>query len=200
MYRLFVTLAVVALGGCADLQPPNPMFPPTDPSAPPVSAGDDEAAEERAIVSDPAVIASAAKVQVIQNDHLGCASEVLGLVDIHEPVDSVDRALEILKRKAAKMGAEAVIGVEFHHGEPGEEPTHLSGLAVRCNDLIKGRSYEVLAKIEVKGKMGKEDDADRELMARAHELGADLVLGIGFEHGEGGGQPTRVWGTAIRFK
>jgi hypothetical protein len=28
------------------------------------------------------------------------------------------------------MGADAVVGVEFHHGE-GDEPTHLSGMAVR---------------------------------------------------------------------
>jgi hypothetical protein len=29
---------------------------------------------------------------------------------------------------------------------------------------------------------------------------ADLVIDIGFEHGEGGTQPTKVWGTAIKFK
>jgi uncharacterized protein YbjQ (UPF0145 family) len=137
---------------------------------------------------------------VLFSDHLDCPSEVLGLVDIHEPVDSVDRALEILKRKATKVGAEAVIGVEFHHGEPGEEPTHLSGMAVRCNDLLKGRSYEVLGRIEVQGKMGKEDDAEHEVLARARAMHADLILDMGFDHGEGGEQPTKVWGTAIRFR
>jgi uncharacterized protein YbjQ (UPF0145 family) len=160
----------------------------------------DEVAEERAIVNDPAIITAAERVKVIQNDHMECPTEVLGLVDIHEPVESVDRALTILKRKGAKVGADAIIGVEFHHGEPGEEPTHLSGLAVRCNDLIKGRAYDVLERIEVKGKMGKEDDAETELMARASALHADLVVNIGFEHGEGGTQPTRLWGTAIRFR
>jgi uncharacterized protein YbjQ (UPF0145 family) len=179
-----------------------PQSPPSDSQ----SSGDesskehDEAAEERAVVNDPAVIAASQKVRVVQNDELGCPSEVLGLVDIHEPVATVDRALQILKRKAAKIGAEAVIGVEFHHGEPGEEPTHLSGMAVRCNDLIKGRAYEVLGRIDVAGKMGDEDDAERELLARAGAMGADLVMGMGFEHGEGGKQPTRVWGTAIRFR
>jgi hypothetical protein len=29
------------------------------------------------------------------------------------------------------MGADAVIGVEFHHGEDEGRPTHLSGMAVR---------------------------------------------------------------------
>jgi hypothetical protein len=73
-------------------------------------------------------------------------------------------------------------------------------MAVRCNDLIKGRAYQVLERIEVQGQMGKEDDAEQELMHRASAMHADLVIGMGFEHGEGGSQPTRVWGTAIKFK
>ncbi len=124
----------------------------------------------------------------------------MGLVDIHEPVENVDQALEVLRRKAAKMGAEEVVGVEFHHGEPGEEPTHLSGMAVRCKDLLQGRQYDVIGRIEVQGKMGKEDEADKELMSRASAMHADLVIDIGFEHGEGGSVPTKVWGTAIRFR
>jgi uncharacterized protein YbjQ (UPF0145 family) len=182
------------------------MFPSTDPPGSSSareseeSSEHDEIAEEKAIVSDPAVIAAAEKVKVIQNDHIECATELVGLVDIHEPVESVDQALTVLRRKAAKMGAEAVTGVEFHHGEPGEEPTHLSGMAVRCKDLIKGRHYEALGRIEVKGKMGHEDDADKELLERASAMGADLVIDIGFEHGEGSSEPTRVWGTAVRFR
>ncbi len=204
--RLVVLLSSLAfVAGCAETQPRSADFPtasgerssatdePRDPEP-------DEAAEERAIVNDPAVIAAAQRVRVIQNDRLDCPSEVMGLVDIHEPVQNEQQALDVLKRKAAKLGAEAVIGVEFHHGEPGEEPTHLSGMAVRCRDLLKGRSYSVLEKIEIKGAMGKEDDAEAELLARAAELHADLIVDMGFEHGEGGSQPTRVWGTAIKFQ
>ena len=203
-----LVLVLLTSGGCAGLRPPDPMTPPiggarseqnSDQSSSSAEADQDEAAEERAIVNDPSVIAAARNVRVIQNNNLDCPSEVLGLVDIHEPVESADRALEVLKRKAAKVGAEAVIGVEFHHGEPSEEPTHLSGMAVRCNDLIKGRKYDVLGRIEVPGQMGDEDGAERELMARARAMRADLVIGMGFEHGEGGQQPTKVWGTAIRF-
>jgi uncharacterized protein YbjQ (UPF0145 family) len=193
---LVVVLCLPA--GCGGVESPEPRFPPAPSES--ASSDGDEAAQERALVNDPSVIAAAQHVRVIQNDQLGCPSEVLGLVDIHEPVATVDRALEVLKRKAAKLGAEAVIGVEFHHGEPGEEPTHLSGMAVRCNDLIKGRTYDVLGRIEVPGKMGDEDDAERELLARAGAMGADLVIGMGFEHGEGGSEPTKVWGTAIRFR
>jgi uncharacterized protein YbjQ (UPF0145 family) len=161
---------------------------------------DDEIAEEKAIVNDPSVIAAGERVRVIQNDTTDCSTELIGLVDIHEPVDTVDKALTILKRKAAKMGAEAVLGVEFHHGDPDHEPTHLSGMAVRCKDLLQGRKYDVLGKVEVTGKMGHEDEADKELLRRAGAMRADLVIDIGFEHGEGGNQPTKVWGTAIKFK
>jgi uncharacterized protein YbjQ (UPF0145 family) len=211
MLRTFVVLAAVAIAGCAD-RIPDPVAP-SSASSSSSEAGersdargsseareDDEIVEEKAIVNDPAVIAAGEKVKVIQNDHVECPTELVGLVDVHEPVDSEARALTILRRKAAKMGAEAVLGVEFHHGEPGEEPTHLSGMAVRCKDLLRGRQYDVLGQIEVQGKMGKEDEADRELLERAGKMHADLVIDIGFEHGEGGSQPTKVWGTAIRFK
>ena len=203
--RLIVSLASIALcAGCAAEQPRSAEFPSTTKSTTEASesksAEDDEIAEEKALMADPKLVAAASKVRVIQNDQLDCPSEVMGLVDIHQPVKTQDQALEVLKRKAAKLGADAVMGVEFHHGEPGEEPTHLSGMAVRCNDLLKGREYTVLEKIEIKGKMGKEDDAEAELLARAGAMHADLVIGMGFEHGEGGSEPTRVWGTAIKFK
>lgn len=198
--RLPVLLLPMTFSAACAAVPPRA----TDPGSARVSesrnAGDDEVAEERAIVQDPRVIAAAEHVRVIQNDTLGCPAEIMGLVDIHEPVKSEEQALDVLRRKAAKMGAEAVIGVEFHHGEPDDEPTHLSGLAVRCNDLVKGRSYDVLGKIEIKGQMGKEDEAEGQLLSRAREMRADLVIDIGFEHGEGGSVPTRVWGTAIRFR
>jgi uncharacterized protein YbjQ (UPF0145 family) len=42
-----------------------------------------------------------------------------------------DKALRDLQVKAAQLGADAVVGVEFHHGEGEGEPTHLSGLAVK---------------------------------------------------------------------
>jgi uncharacterized protein YbjQ (UPF0145 family) len=199
MRLLAAALPLLALAGCAESRPPTDPSSVDDPSSRGLE-GHDEAAEERAIVSDPAVIAAARSVRVLENDNLGCPAEVLGLVDIHEPVENVDRALDVLKRKAAKVGATAVIGVEFHHGEPGAEPTHLSGMAVRCNDLLKGRPYDELGRIEVTGKMGDEDGAARELLDRARSMRADLLIRIGFEHGDGEGQPTKVWGTAIRFR
>jgi uncharacterized protein YbjQ (UPF0145 family) len=203
--RFALTLGpLVLLAGCATTEPRSADYPragsSSEEAAGSKSDDEDEVAEERALMADSTLVAAASRIRVIQNDELECPSEVLGLVDIHQPVKTEDQALDVLKRKAAKLRADAVVGVEFHHGEPGEEPTHLSGMAVRCNDLIKGRAYDVLQRIEVQGKMGKEDDAERELMSRAGAMGADLVIGMGFEHGEGGSQPTRVWGTAIKFR
>ncbi|HEX8795806.1 MAG TPA: hypothetical protein VF765_32875 [Polyangiaceae bacterium] len=208
MHRSLALAFLVFTGGagCGGATPLPDAAYPTGVSPTPTAGeqGDapeeDEVAEEKAIVNDPAVIAAAQKVKVIQNAEADCPTELVGLVDIHEPVESVDRALEVLRRKAAKMGAEEVVGVEFHHGEPGEEPTHLSGMAVRCKDLLQGRQYDVIGHIEVNGKMGEEDEADKELLERASAMHADLVIDIGFEHGEGGSEPTKVWGTAIRFK
>jgi uncharacterized protein YbjQ (UPF0145 family) len=203
--RFTLTLGtLLLLAGCATTEPKSADYPRSGASSEEATGSssdeNDEVAEERALMADSTLAAAASRIRVIQNNQLECPSEVLGLVDIHQPVKSEDEALDVLKRKAAKLRADAVVGVEFHHGEPGEEPTHLSGMAVRCNDLIKGRPYQVLQKLEVQGKMGKEDDAERELMDRASALHADLVVDMGFEHGEGGSQPTRVWGTAIKFK
>ena len=204
--RFVVLLASLSLAaGCAADQPRSADFPTAIGESPPSrveskAPEEDEAAEERAVVNAPAVLAAAQHVRVIQREGLACPSEVMGLVDIHEPVQNEQQALDVLKRKAARLGAEAVIGGEFHHGEPGEEPTHLSGMAVRCKDLLQGRSYTVLGKIEIKGAMGREDDAEAELLSRAAAMHADLVLDMGFEHGEGGSQPTRVWGTAVKFQ
>src|SRR5262249_37184284 len=138
----------------------------------------------------PELEAKAAQVRVLQNaDGLGCPTEVLGLVDVHEPVKTVDQALRELRLDAARINAQGVVGVEFHHGEPGEEPTHLSGEAVRCNDLVKGRSYDVLGPVEVSEKMGSEEALFAAMKSKAKSMGASLVLDVKFDHGEGKDEP-----------
>jgi uncharacterized protein YbjQ (UPF0145 family) len=144
--------------------------------------------------------AVANRVKVVQNETMGCPTEVLGTVDVHEEVKNEAQALVVLRRRAAALGAEAVLGVEFHHGEGGGEETHLSGMAVRCKDLIQGRAYEVMGEIDVAGRMGHEDDAFDDLRRRARALRADLITDIHFEHGEGEGKATHLTGKAIRFR
>jgi uncharacterized protein YbjQ (UPF0145 family) len=73
----------------------------------------------------------ASNVVVLQTTKLDRYAEVVGVVDVHEPMGDEQAALQRLREKAAEMGADAVVGVEFHHGEGEGEPTHLSGMAVR---------------------------------------------------------------------
>jgi len=75
--------------------------------------------------------AAASSVLILQSTHLDRPAEVMGIVDVHEEMGHHDAALDALRRKAAAMGADAVVGVEFHHSDDHGEPTHLSGLAVR---------------------------------------------------------------------
>jgi hypothetical protein len=72
-----------------------------------------------------------ARVLILQSTHLDRPAQVVGVVDAHEEMGKHDGALRALQTKAAQLGADAVVGVEFHHGEAQGEPTHLSGLAVR---------------------------------------------------------------------
>ena len=71
------------------------------------------------------------RVLILQSTHLDRPAQVVGVVDAHEEMGKHDGALRVLQTKAAQLGADAVVGVEFHHGEAQGEPTHLSGLAVR---------------------------------------------------------------------
>lgn len=149
------------------------------------------------VPTDAATVAAAAKVKVLNDSSLSCASQVLGIVDVHEPVESDEAALDILRRRAAALGAEAITGVEFRHGN-GHERTHMSGTAVRCKDLLNGRQYDVLDRIVIKAKMGGEDEAFDELKRRARTVGANLILDAKFRHGESASEGVVVSGVAVR--
>ena len=157
--------------------------------------------DARNVSTDPDALGAGVpdRVRILQNEALSCPSEALGTVDVHETRKNEGEALALLRRRAAALGAEAVIGVEFHHGEGGGETTHLSGVAVRCKDLIQGREYDVIGELDVAGDMGHDEEAFESIRASASALHADLVIGIHFEHGEGDGQPSRLTGRAIRF-
>lgn len=82
--------------------------------------------------------ARAARVMILETTDLPRAAEVVEPLDVHEPVGDERAALRILRERAAEVGADAVVGVEFHHGHGGG-PIHLSGLAVRFIDLSRRR-------------------------------------------------------------
>ncbi len=150
--------------------------------------------------TDAATAARAEKVQVLESSTLGCPLEALGPVDVHEEMETTNAALHVLKLRAAALGADAVTGVEFEHGEGGGAPTHLAGMAVRCRDLLHGRKYDVVGEVSVRGHMGKEEDAFDDLRKKAASMNANMVLAIKFEHGEADGEGPTITGTAIRVR
>lgn len=83
----------------------------------PAEAQPAEAAEEAPPSIDPSQVA------VYESQQLGRPAEVIGVVDVAVAGDH-DASLALLRRRAAAMGADAIVGVEFH-------ATHVSGLAVR---------------------------------------------------------------------
>jgi len=107
---------LMTVGGARAMTPASSTTP-TD-----TTARDGQAAIQR---TDPSQIA------ILQTTKLDHYAEVVGPIDMHETMGDERVALRKLREKASEMGADAVVGVEFHHGEGEGEPTHLSGLAVR---------------------------------------------------------------------
>jgi uncharacterized protein YbjQ (UPF0145 family) len=142
-----------------------------------------------------------ARVQVIESESTGREMEAMGIVDAHERPGHHEEALTDLREAAAELGAEAVVGVEFHHGEGHGEVSHLSGLAVRFRKLGRDEPYEVLADLDVTTEMEDQEHALQELRRKAAAYEPDLIIGIHYEHGEGGaGEKIHLRGKAIRYR
>lgn len=154
--------------------------------------------------------------------------EILGLIDVHLPSGDEEAALAELRRRGAEVGADAVVRVTFEHDEDhdeqgverdaidgrwsgvyeGRDPDddradraaeiHVSGVAVRFRDLAAGRRYVAVGRLEIDDRMGAEDDALRRLREAARSAGADLLVGVRFEH-DPEADLVRVSGTAVRF-
>jgi hypothetical protein len=109
---------------------PDPMAPPPPPPAPPPPP-----MAAPAWRSAPAPVAAPAwrRVQVLVDKRIPRPTEVLTVFDFHTDATSEDKGFDELRARAAAIGADAVIGAEFEHGE-GDEPSHLSGMAVRFLD------------------------------------------------------------------
>jgi hypothetical protein len=76
-----------------------------------------------------------ARIQILSDKRADRPAEVIGVVDAHLAQGDEDAALTVLRRKAADLGADAVIGVDLQHGEGHKgEPIHLSGLAIRYRE------------------------------------------------------------------
>ena len=154
-------------------------------------------------------LADAAKnMVVLQAQDAGRPTEVIGVIDVHEATGEHDAALQTLRQRAALIGADAVLGIEFHHegDEHGENKeskdveTHLSGLAVRFRPVLQERPYDVLGQVQVEAAMEHEDDGLRSLRDKGNDMNADAMLDVQFHHGEGKGGNTKLTAIAIRYK
>lgn len=125
-------------------------------------------------------------------------TEVIGVVDVHEPGRDEQQGVEIMKERAAAMHADAVIEVEFHRDD--KDFTDLSGLAVRFNDLLRDRRYDTLGVIRVHEGEGKDGDAMEELRRRAGALNADLIIDIAWHDNDAEKDGTYLSGTAIKYR
>lgn len=64
------------------------------------------------------------RVVVVESAHLDRPGEVVAVLDVENASGSRDSGIALLRERAAELGADAVVSVEFH-------PTRVSGLAVR---------------------------------------------------------------------
>ncbi len=142
---------------------------------------------------------AAARVQIVESESSERETEALGVVDAHERQGHHDEALAELREQPAALGADAVVGGEFHHGEGQGEPTHLSGLAVRYRKLRRDEPFDVVGVLDVALDMEDQDRAIAELRRQAAPYHPDLIIDIHYEHGEGGGK-IHVVGKAIRYR
>ena len=131
-----VKIAIAAASLAACIPPPPPATPNVYVSSEahasidtsdmgPIPCADCEAA--------PAMTPRARSVQVFVDKRIPRPTEVLAVFDFHSAADSEDKGFDELRARAAQIGADAVIGAEFEHGD-GSEPSHLSGMAVRFLD------------------------------------------------------------------
>lgn len=120
---------------------------------------------------------------------------VVGVLDLHTSAQNADKGFDVLRVMAAQLGADAVIGAEFEHGE-GSEPSHLSGMAIRYMKADP-RPYVVLGKLDIATPEDADDKGYEAMRAKAASIGADEIIEVHFEHGEEGGM-SHLTGLAVR--
>jgi uncharacterized protein YbjQ (UPF0145 family) len=135
-------------------------------------------------------------IRLFTSDGADCPTEALGVVNERASLGDEDGAIERLKAKARVMGADAIVGYRSASALLG---TDLAGVAVRCRTPSKDKEYDTIGELEVPARPGEEDAAFDELLARADDMHANLVIGVHVVPGSGGA-PAKVVGAAIRYR
>jgi hypothetical protein len=136
MKRAMAFCLIVLASGCATEATPCCLARATVPISAP-AAHPPPPRDDYVVAATPVAALPVPDVLVVQSSHIDRLTEVVGVIDVHSEMGEHDTALDLLKRRAAELGADAVLGVEFHHGHGEEEPTHLSGLAVRFIEQVR---------------------------------------------------------------
>src|SRR5262245_9302716 len=147
-----VVACVMAVGGCA----PNATTRALEPTAPHAHAV-------------PNVLVTTSQ-ECPPSCAPGNTCHILEVVDLHTQATSEDKGFDELRVRAASLGADAVIGAEFEHGD-GDEPSHLSGMIVR--DCVPIPAYVELGTIDVPSEPLGTDKGLAKLMPRARAMGGD---------------------------
>ena len=125
---------VLAASLAACVQPPPPTSPANVYVASEAHASIDTSDMGPIPCADCGAISPRARtVQVFVDKRVPRQTEVLEVFDFHSDATSQDKGFNELRMRAGAIGADAVIGAEFEHGE-GDGPSHLSGMAVRFVD------------------------------------------------------------------
>lgn len=86
--------------------------------------------EREPTLAPPTFEERAARVVLLDGTDPGRASEVIAIVDVVNAADDMRGGVWLLRRRAAELGADAVVGVEVHRGGR-RGALRLSGLAIR---------------------------------------------------------------------
>jgi uncharacterized protein YbjQ (UPF0145 family) len=151
---------------------------------------------EQVAAAEPAYDPRAASVLVTTDKSIARDTEIIAVFDIHTHATSEDKGFDELRRRAYALGADAVIGAEFEHGD-GDEPSHLSGMAVKY--CAPRPAYNPLGAIDIPSNEDDEDKGLDKMREIAREMGADEVVNVQFEHGEDG-KLGHLTGLAVKYR
>lgn len=136
-------------------------------------------------------------VVVTAESSLGRPVELVAVIDTHVAAATEGEAIALLESWAVRIGGSAVLDARFE-ASTAEEPAHVSGVVVRERG-VDPRTYEEIARIDVQTDALAPNKGLDALRDRAHQLGADKVIDIRFDH-DGPDGHSHLHGLAVRYR
>ena len=92
----------------------------------------DSAVDESAGADDPMALHLSGEAVRFRDLIGGRSYSTISELTVDAPMGDEQAGLELLQQRAAELHADLIVGVRFEHGS-GDDPTHVSGTAVRFN-------------------------------------------------------------------